>query len=391
MIGGGRERRNWNPSTDTAHYRLYRQWQQITGKRPVIENFCHYWRVVVFWAPLALLRQRVMHAYESKRVRVMTLVVIGVLLASGLTWLALLFTETVRAVVLGAVAAAYLGGGFFTGLHLFNELAEEKADKQPWEWLNRQEDGLKFLFGLIFSPVIIVLFALGLVLVSLVGTVLWVFEEKGFGKKLGYFLFELHPPKLWWLRPWLVFPAFAVVMAPFSRAALIAAIAMLGFVALNGLFLLVSWGVDVYRRHLAVQGDNQKQTALALQRERTEFLLRGVHARIHPKRRHNEWRFQRWLARYTRYTLREMPHLDGDEFWTLSMHWHYAQHRMWDWVDLENIRGAISQHQAPGRQSSLRVLGDFFALVWAVVVARKWKVCPIVTIEQEVIAPITTG
>ncbi len=53
---GTMERRNWNPDPDSGHFRLYKRWQRLTGKTPGQENFCHYWRVVVFWAPLALLR-----------------------------------------------------------------------------------------------------------------------------------------------------------------------------------------------------------------------------------------------------------------------------------------------------------------------------------------------
>jgi hypothetical protein len=49
---GKAERGEYTPDPNSVPARMYRYWYKHTEFPPARENFCHYWRVVVFWAPL---------------------------------------------------------------------------------------------------------------------------------------------------------------------------------------------------------------------------------------------------------------------------------------------------------------------------------------------------
>lgn len=56
----GREKRGtWQPRVDGAPLRSYLWWRKETGNYRSMENFCHFWRVVLIWAPLLRLRRLV--------------------------------------------------------------------------------------------------------------------------------------------------------------------------------------------------------------------------------------------------------------------------------------------------------------------------------------------
>lgn len=54
---GKRTRETWSPKLGGAPLRHYVWWREQTGKYRAQENFCHFWRVVLIWAPLLRLRQ----------------------------------------------------------------------------------------------------------------------------------------------------------------------------------------------------------------------------------------------------------------------------------------------------------------------------------------------
>jgi hypothetical protein len=52
---GARERATFQPEPDSAPLKVYQYWLRVTDREPFRENFCHFWRVVLIWAPLAFL------------------------------------------------------------------------------------------------------------------------------------------------------------------------------------------------------------------------------------------------------------------------------------------------------------------------------------------------
>lgn len=62
-------------SPQAWHYRAYEYWRHNSLMwAPIRENFCHYWRVVLFWAPLTWVVRR-----EFSSLKVLPLLVIGLI------------------------------------------------------------------------------------------------------------------------------------------------------------------------------------------------------------------------------------------------------------------------------------------------------------------------
>ena len=85
---GALERGEFTPTG--APKSVYQYWASHAKHVPKTENFCHFWRVVVFWAPLMRLRQAVGNLFEHNAAWyavaaaiVGTLVVLGALVSPG--------------------------------------------------------------------------------------------------------------------------------------------------------------------------------------------------------------------------------------------------------------------------------------------------------------------
>lgn len=53
ILEWGEHRRGvWRPEEGSLTLRAYRWWAKSSGKAPAQENFCHFWRVALIWAPL---------------------------------------------------------------------------------------------------------------------------------------------------------------------------------------------------------------------------------------------------------------------------------------------------------------------------------------------------
>lgn len=75
-------RRTYMPPADSPIYKSYRWWKQETGYSVARENFCHFWRVVLIWAPLLLIRQKLAGPVSKSPVQtLLTLSALGVLQA----------------------------------------------------------------------------------------------------------------------------------------------------------------------------------------------------------------------------------------------------------------------------------------------------------------------
>ena|GEM_PF-5637486 len=58
VVRRGREKREtWSPKVGGVPLRRYQWWCKETGNYRSQENFCHYWRVALIWAPLLRLRR----------------------------------------------------------------------------------------------------------------------------------------------------------------------------------------------------------------------------------------------------------------------------------------------------------------------------------------------
>lgn len=63
---GKSDRASWSPQLGSAPLRHYMWWRSQTGKYRAQENFCHFWRVVLIWAPLLRLRKAI--HFKNRRI-----------------------------------------------------------------------------------------------------------------------------------------------------------------------------------------------------------------------------------------------------------------------------------------------------------------------------------
>lgn len=57
LAEGRASRETWTPKLGSTPLRVYRWWRRETGHYIYQENFCHFWRVVLIWAPFLRIRQ----------------------------------------------------------------------------------------------------------------------------------------------------------------------------------------------------------------------------------------------------------------------------------------------------------------------------------------------
>jgi ABC-type multidrug transport system fused ATPase/permease subunit len=107
----GEERRGtYVPAVDGAPLRVYQWWHAKTGSTIERDNFCHYWRVVIFWAPLLGIRLMVARLLEFKVAQVAVL-----LLGFGATYM-LCRELGIGKAVLTIAGLLYLIVGIFFGI-----------------------------------------------------------------------------------------------------------------------------------------------------------------------------------------------------------------------------------------------------------------------------------
>jgi hypothetical protein len=64
---GMAKRATFQPPVDSAPLRAYQYWLKSSGREPFRENFCHFWRVVVIWAPLHFIGNTVVIPFFTSR------------------------------------------------------------------------------------------------------------------------------------------------------------------------------------------------------------------------------------------------------------------------------------------------------------------------------------
>lgn len=68
VVAEGTARRGeYDPEPGSVPYRLYQDYARRGGRVPTRENFCHFWRVVVIWAPLFWVRDHTVNTAPFKR------------------------------------------------------------------------------------------------------------------------------------------------------------------------------------------------------------------------------------------------------------------------------------------------------------------------------------
>lgn len=372
---GAAERRNWNPSEDDAHYRIYAWWMDRTGNRPSRENFCHYWRVVLIWAPLRWL-----------------LVPIAYTLVAALTgvilWVAISFTDVFFGIVITLAGLAYLVGGTMVGIRLLHTLAIRALSTKTAPWFDDLSSTLKSLLVLVFLPVVAAEAALLLLFGSLISIILGLHDDYDIYARSWRWLVSTKLSErrgLSWIRPWSAVAIGALVVTSalsfeytFARSILIGlAMSCMFAGAVVGSFSGLAW------MSFTLKERRNKQATLRQQHETIEVLLTAIFKEIHPDQQGDLERYTAWRHRYELY----MNWYTHKPFHTIEWHEHLDRLK-------PSVRRRVEfrvyhlNYQAPPvhiRQLSrftmwiraaLRNTGNILAFAWTVVLTKKWKICP---------------
>lgn len=193
---GAAERGNYSPKADSVPLRLYNSWAAKRPRKvPTRENFCHYWRVVLIWAPLWAIWQPI-EDFLGTKAGLLTLagIVLAVLVTAlsfggSTAWIALAFTLLGAYAITGIIIG--LASGFTHGNYdSFEDNFGTKAKYYfilgvPFFWLSRgirararkvPEDKWETIGDWTFK----VFIALGSLLIGGMVVLLAITETKGF-------------------------------------------------------------------------------------------------------------------------------------------------------------------------------------------------------------------
>ena len=390
MDHGRLARGNWSVDADAAHYKNYVWWLNNGGMPPVTETFCHYWRVVAVWVPLQKLRLR-MSSKRNQRILA--------LLATIITLVVLTFVTTTwtEFVIQAAAAAAALGYLIFS-IRVFFYLMEKSMDDEiewGWKWLSKSY-GLLAVCGLISAPTILAMS----ILVAIVAIIISAFDEY----RLHVWFVEAHPRRAAWLTPLRAFGVLTLLylvltawVLPVPKAVAEVSVQILAFsagIAVAAMLMALAANAssrlkDRQAKKRAVEEAARIEHQKKLNRE----VLQTLFGLLHPEQKLDPVEYDRWIDEFastTRYWSREnlyevslweliddMPH----EWFSLLLE-HFGLDSSGELVDRYQPLVKAPKPRKRAGANAAKAFVDFFALLWAYIVTKKWKICPIVTLPD---------
>lgn len=130
---GEATRGNYNPAANSLPVRLYKRWAEIRpSKAPERENFCHYWRVVLIWAPLWIVGNALdnfaeKHLFNKRGVIAgIALLTLFVLVVGG---------RTAIEAILGIGSALYLIASLIIGVVAGNVYDKPDWSESDWKFV----------------------------------------------------------------------------------------------------------------------------------------------------------------------------------------------------------------------------------------------------------------
>ncbi len=312
---GAEKRRNWNPNSDSGHYKMYRWWLRKSGKRINRENFCHYWRVVFIWAPLRWIIKPLA-------------IILGLSAAGGAVTGFVLFYDSIIGVVLTIVAIVFGMCYIVLGVRVTGQFAAEFSDELndfEWKWLDRKKDAFKAGMALLALPAVLAVTIFLITAGSIVAFVVLLEDDyKFYSTIIGWFTTTKASDhwSLSWIRPWLIFP-IALITCSFIFGFYGPVLLALGIIAVVvSLVVGLSYWSDKHIENKKVRVQQQKvaedEKRKASRVTASLPVLHELFALTHPAQADKSEKFNLWLNRYQRYCTRRF----GMEYYEL----HYSMH-----------------------------------------------------------------
>jgi hypothetical protein len=386
---GSIERRDWSPRGDSLSWRIYTYWLGGGGDPLARENFCHYWRVVLFWSPLSRLLKPLKSRNFLPRLGLVVLLAVVTLLA--------VMTITSPGQFLPIIGKATICAWFIAGvLYAISELVyrfQSSPDPSPLFPLIRElPQGLHAALIVLFLPVILLSAVVGLLLS---GTVK-IFTDLRLHERL----WRIHPPRLPWLNP--AIALIAIVASIITHLALLGvpwAVSVAGLalaiLAILGFATLITWLSDLMVRWRKVRRQSSDDKIAVLNQDVSnqviDYIVRARYEMEHPRHRDEIAHFNSWLIRYRLYYETRKGY-DFYDYGYRDRHLSHLQHRFFDeYMSRDQFydNDYVSFRFYPMVESSKAITKftqviDFGSFLWSVVVALKWRSCPIVEMPSEV-------
>lgn len=390
-------RRDWNPQPGSVHLRMYQWWQERSKQgydRPR-ENFCHYWRVVVIWAPLRWLAPKLLVLLS---VAAIAALVIGIFVyGSTFAFIA----GIVLYGLFGLDVTAYVADKFV--------LANRNFEIGSIIRYDQFDKVLVALIMFVAIPVIVAVSAAVLVIATIVYAIYSLhvdYDAFAIIRIIGRFinkviataidslrraikwLFTAHFSERWWLvwiRPVLVIPVVFIILGFQYTWAVAPARIMLGATVAALLITGLSYLAD--RSILRANDRNQ-----AVIKSEYDVFFRNLFSLQHPKSAKDEKRYQKWFARYRKHIMDRYDEDVYDEYvsyrYLFSRNFELADKYAKVYgepkgyflgIDIREKLVSTGEKSKKKRQSSVV---EFLAFIWSVVLVNKWKICPIVEIPE---------
>lgn len=398
MEQGRLKRGNWEIDPSAAHYKNYVWWLRNGGNRPVTENFCHYWRVVALWVPLQKLKLRLKTDGARRTIKVL----ISLLVIAFVAVIATLFTNEALGVLIGAVIVLYLVYSFKVTCFVYETVFDDESSSWSWQWLKGKHLSVVILCAALSLPMLIV--------VGVLLGILFVLYELFHEREVHRWLIDTNVRGIWWLTPLTITVVTALVyllttawllpvpegLAQLSRDLLAIVGVLLGIVSVVFALAFMLVGVEERRKKNAHKAEAARARAVRCE---NDDLLHSLFAILHPGESGDEERFEEWTRDFVSET----------HFWDLSDLYRSTPYviieslpeewfvKLLEYYGLDDLDGlydkyypsttarTASRPQRPRKRpisGATKTIADFLRLLWAYMVTKKWKICPIVTLPE---------
>lgn len=355
----------------------YLWWRKKTGYDGP-ENFCHFLRVALFWAPLRWVGSKIDEMVQHPS----TIKVFMALFVSA--WLGLMIINgTLLGTLAGIILAASAICGIVVGLHFGSRLFE---DDQGIKWFGACQPLTRKAMIIFGAPS-----AVGMLLVYGVLTFiarLWRKMVRPVAKAGLNWFFGASPSFAPWLRPWMVAIGTLMVLSLFSGTAQDALVSLTVMAVGVGTLLGISWSVNRHEAHKKMRQALREQEK---RRATQDLYLAMMFSIVHPEWEGDANRFKSWATRYKKwYQEQTGANFDAmDDAWYIALrapHRSRLQHEKAEHLFNDRMRSMQPGTKKPAKKTPRRIIPlgvvTFFQLTWALVVTNKWKICPIISIPS---------
>jgi hypothetical protein len=365
--------------------RIYGWWHRRTKRQVAKENFCHYCRVIVLWAPLLFIRMMLAKVFGDRQFWIcMSLAVTAILIGIGIA-----FPAGIGTVLAGVVATILAICGLFLGY----ALAHYVKDKSEFADVPRVvKIGAVVLMVLSF-PAVSASFIVSAILIALASrrakrVYRWIADTrliKGHITPLGLLLLLVAGSVValsivggWWV-------------IPLSIAGVAVAI------------LVIRCSAEKFGYYLNGRREKRRAAVKRVVRQRNLVILqpvfRTIYDGLYPETPKEEG-YSEWYLHYIRRAEEQNSSSVWANIYNYASLYYFPDWKEWDDALLVAVSQELERMRTQTRQSESRVeqrrqevvrkvvnpfvaIGDFIILLAQFIRVSKWKICPIVELPDD--------